>query len=107
MKASRMLVALAALVMIMSLSAGEALADRCGHYANRAYMQWQMAQRLGCNFSGGRWSSNKKAHRSWCQSVSADQSSREERIRNEDLDRCKKGKSWFDLTKGSKPLTLD
>lgn len=87
------------LLSVLALSmapASQALADRCGHYANRAMQQLSENQRNRCGFSGARWGGNKGTHYNWCKSVPENQSRRESDERNRMLNQCKQKKSQND-----------
>jgi hypothetical protein len=64
-----MAIAVAAVALTSTLASAQ---TSCEWYATTALKQQQENLRLACGFKGDAWSSDLKAHTSWCASVSPD-----------------------------------
>jgi hypothetical protein len=64
----------------------------CATYADNAIAQVQRAEQFSCGFSGGRWTTSRKAHWDWCTEQNggglSGAAQSEERGRNEQLASC-------------------
>lgn len=81
------------LVAVAMFSATQAHANpdlNCDAYAAAAVAQAAHAKSLGCNVSGGRWSSDYAGHKAWClkQGVTINHVSIEDQKRKEGLNTC-------------------
>jgi hypothetical protein len=68
--------------------------DFCASYARNAVRQNDENQRRDCGFKGGRWSSNYDRHYRWCRDTSYDKADKENRDRQKDLQRCRRGSGY-------------
>jgi hypothetical protein len=66
------LAAIAGLAVIASTTGASAQAN-CEMYGRMALQQMQQNIQLKCNMTGPEWSSDLKAHTTWCGSVGPDQ----------------------------------
>ncbi|MGH6814339.1 MAG: hypothetical protein ACREC6_01395 [Hyphomicrobiaceae bacterium] len=64
----------------------------CDWYAKKALQQQQDNERRGCGFKGPGWSSDFKAHMTWCASVSPEKWKTEAQRREQELAACPKKK---------------
>lgn len=91
MLGSKTRVALAASAGIAGLMLGALAASaqaNCQWYGTTALKQQQENERLKCGFTGAAWSSDLKAHMSWCASVPPDAWKAQAVKRDQDLAAC-------------------
>lgn len=83
-------------LMTLSLTASADADDRCGHYSRRARIQQDENQRLGCGYSGPRWTGDHRSHYEWCKKVPQSQADRETAERERMLSQCRQRKNAGD-----------
>jgi hypothetical protein len=64
----------------------------CEWYGKTALAQQQQNEHLKCGFKGNEWSSDLKAHMTWCASVPPDTWRKSAQKRDQDLATCKTAK---------------
>ena len=94
MTISKTSAALAAIVMagsIVATYASPAMAQaNCDWYAKTALQQQQQNEQKKCGFSGPAWSTDLKAHQTWCAAQAPDLWKAEAQKREAQLATCKK-----------------
>lgn len=81
--------ATAVLTIATALLPATALSQaNCQWYGTTALKQQQDNERLKCGLTGSAWSSDLKAHMSWCASVAPDMWRQAARKRDQDLAAC-------------------
>ncbi len=89
-RASLTAIAAAGITSLLSFSA--AAQANCDWYAQTALKQQQENERLKCGLTGAAWTSDLKAHQTWCGSVAPDQMKSEAQSREQQLQACAKKK---------------
>jgi hypothetical protein len=85
---STVIVGLAGLATMLAVVPGAQAQATCEWYGRQALKQQQENQEKKCNFSGPEWSSDMKAHMTWCASVAPDVSKKAAQSRDVALASC-------------------
>lgn len=90
MRAPRLLTAACFTALVgAGLASGANAQANCDVYGKLALQQQQENVEWKCGFSGSEWTSDLKAHLSWCAGVGPDQWKAELQRRKQQLDACK------------------
>jgi hypothetical protein len=87
------ILAVTIIVFITSTSAfGRSDEDRCRSYAGGAVASANANINMKCGFTGDKWGQNFDGHLKWCLGVRQSTQENEDRIRERDLNACKRAK---------------
>lgn len=90
MSALRAALSLTALIAAVAMAPAVQAQATCEWYAKTALRQQQENENRKCGFKGPEWSSDFRAHASWCASVSPDQWRAQAQKRDQALAGCVK-----------------
>lgn len=85
---TRVLVSLAGVAIALAVAPTANAQATCEWYGRQALKQQQENQEKKCNFAGPEWSSDMKAHMTWCASVAPDVSKKAAQSRDIALAAC-------------------